>query len=238
MKYTVISDIHANLSALEVFLEFYDSSSHLLCLGDTIGYGAHPGECLHIIRKNAVTILAGNHEAILQGRDFHFNPIAQTAIDWTREHLSADDQVYIKTLPLETIQDSHYLLVHGSPGDPFRYLWDSLSLQNASYFLEENKLQLCFFGHTHVPGIYQKGAFIRYKSDIPISLDNTNPVLINPGSIGQPRDGDPRLSWVEYDQESQSVVFRRKSYDVDCAARDIIEAGLPPSLGERLRLGH
>ncbi|TKJ41524.1 metallophosphoesterase [candidate division LCP-89 bacterium B3_LCP] len=231
MKLALISDIHSNLEALTAALEAVErfKPDELICLGDIVGYGADPGECIELVRNHTSRVIMGNHDAavanLLQPEN-NFNDYALTAIHWTRSVLSDDHRDYLKTLPLEILFDDLHL-VHGTPGNPgsFDYV---LTTYDAEVQFTNIKGSNCFIGHTHRPGIYMERD----------PVDKTQPKrIINIGSVGQPRDGDPRLCFALYETKTEEVEFIRVEYDIETAATKIRTAGLPALLAERLGRG-
>lgn len=232
MRLAIISDIHANLEALEQVLADIEAAEadRLVCLGDIVGYGADPSACLDLVRERADICVLGNHDAAvfsLTERAF-FNPNARLAVDWTAAQLSADDIAYLKGLPYRVSSDN-FLFVHSAPRAPEQ--WDYVfSGMEARMYGRHFHERICFIGHSHVPGLYPIDAGVRgYSHD--------RRFLINVGSVGQPRDGDWRSSYGLLDTVAGSYENRRIEYDVDSAARKIISRGLPRRLAERLRMG-
>jgi len=240
MRTLLLSDIHANLPALEAVLSDAEGLFEATwVLGDTIGYGADPSACIGVVRDLGALAIAGNHEEAAIGRmsTKNFNPVAREAIEWTAEVLSDDDQEYVRNLELTVIVD-RFTLVHGSPRDP---VWEYIEtapqvLDNLEHF----KTEACAMGHSHRPftvGVTD-GAVVR--------VDHTpggreqlvgDRLYVNPGSVGQPRDRDSRASYALLDLESWDVEFRRVEYDIPSAQARIREFGLPESLAKRLELG-
>lgn len=232
MRLAIISDIHANLEALERVLEDIEAAEadRLVCLGDIVGYGPDPSPCLDLIRERADICVLGNHDAAvfsLTERAF-FNPNARLAVDWTAAQLSADDVAYLKGLPYRVSSDN-LLFVHSGPRAPeqWDYVFSGMEARMHGRHFHE---RICFIGHSHVPGLYPIDAGVRgYSHD--------HRYLINVGSVGQPRDGDWRSSYGLLDTVAGSYENRRLEYDVDSTARKIVSRGLPRRLAERLRVG-
>ena len=243
----IVSDIHGNLPALEAVLADARErgAEKYWCLGDIVGYGANPSECLTILRELCQVIIRGNHEQAVLDGPYGFNPLAAAAIRWTREELGHVDGhlPFIADLP-ERIDTDHAVLVHGSPSHP---LDENLFREDTLDHLPRNrdyspKLarcfrhidRPCFVGHTHIPGVID-GEF-RWTSpeECDSSYDTGGlPCIINVGSVGQPRDGNVKASYALFD--GQVVTFRRVIYDVESAARAIIGTrDLPDPLGRRL----
>jgi diadenosine tetraphosphatase ApaH/serine/threonine PP2A family protein phosphatase len=232
VRLAIISDIHANLEALESVLKDVElmQANRLVCLGDIVGYGADPSACVAIIRDRADLCVLGNHDAaVFSGTDLAvFNPHAREAMAWTAAQLSNDDVAYLRGLPYRVSTDD-LLFVHSAPRAPeqWDYVFSGMEArQHGRYFHE----RICFIGHSHVPGIYAIDAGIR-------EYIHGQRYLINVGSVGQPRDGDWRSSYGLLDTVSGTYENRRIEYDVETAARRIRMRGLPPRLAERLGLG-
>ena len=248
MRYAILSDIHGNLEAFEAVLAAAAQSQvqQYLCLGDIVGYGADPSACLTRLRALPAVIVAGNHDWACVGKveAAYFNRYACTAVEWTRERLSFTDLVFLRSLRAKH-EDSVVTLVHGTLRAPekFDYLLDVAQMLETALIA---KTPLCFVGHTHRPLI----AEIDPRQPMVSRLLNTPEAcrhvalnlsqmkyIINPGSVGQPRDGDPRASFAVVDTEASWADILRTPYDVATAQRKIREAGLPPLLAERLAIG-
>lgn len=231
MKTLVISDIHANVSALKAVLEDVGSVDANWCLGDLVGYGPDPNECVDLIRSlpNLVCLL-GNHDSATAGfiDDITFNPMARQAIRWTKETITPENLEFLVNLP-EREQIGDISFAHGSPREPvWEYLLDTRSAtENFDFF----KTPYCLIGHTHLPTIFtQKEGDHLSKLTIPDHGDivELEPrAIINPGSVGQPRDRDPRAAYAVFDTEKQTVEFHRVSYDIPSVQERMREAELP-----------
>lgn len=231
MKIGFISDIHGNLEALTAALQSLEKRKvdRLYCLGDVVGYGANPSECLELMREKAEILLLGNHDAAVAGIENleHFNPYAREAAILTQRILSPEQRRFLAGWPYEEIRGEMHL-VHSAPARP--QAWDYLfSALDAYHQFPFAKGLDCFVGHSHVPGVYREGAAGGGKE--------VGRRIINIGSVGQPRDGDSRLCFVIYDEESRDVQIVREEYDIENASRKILEAGLPPFLAQRLYFG-
>jgi len=243
MRLLLISDIHANLAAFETVLEDAPPYDKVWCLGDMVGYGPDPNECIELLRALPHVCVAGNHDwAVLGKLDIEdFNPDAQYACLWTREQLTPDNREYLDNLPVSLIEEE-FTLVHGSPRQPiWEYiLYPSVAKANFAHF----STQICLVGHTHAPVIFR---FRPHDPDAPCesflpSLDGPMPLgsdrlIINPGSVGQPRDGDARASYVILDTEAMTLEYHRVIYPVKVTQERMIEHGLPPRLIARLSYG-
>jgi predicted phosphodiesterase len=232
MRIAIISDIHSNLEALTQTLKVIDEKSvdNIVCLGDIIGYGANPNECVELVRQRCITVIKGNHEDALENISTleNFTEIAQAAIIWTRSQLTKENFNYLRTLSLLNKKDD-LLFVHASPCNPaeWKYIFDDgTAIDTFGCFSES----LCFIGHTHTPIIHSstgrawgvtKGA--RY--------------LVNVGSIGQPRDRDNNLSFGLFDTKTWTYENIRSPYDVETAVWKILKTDLPPKLAHRLLIG-
>ena len=247
----IVSDIHGNLPALRASLDDAraQGAERFWCLGDVVGYGARPLECLALIRELCSAVIKGNHEqAVIEG-PLGFNPLASAAINWTRLALErggsahGDALAYISALGVR-VDGEQAVLVHGSPSHPLdEYLFreDSVDhLPRGQDFSPKLSrcFQLvdrpCFVGHTHVPGVIDEEMRWTEPADCDGRYDTRGrPCLVNVGSVGQPRDGDRRASYALFD--GRTVLYRRVEYDVSAAAQAIFdEPELPDMLGQRL----
>lgn len=242
-RYAIFSDVHGNLEALEAFLRHSreQGAEEYLCCGDIVGYGADPAACLDRVRELCPGRVAlGNHDqAVATGDATRMNPHALRAALWTFTQLSPAQREWLDGLPLRVEVEPEILLVHSSPDRPER--WDYLfGLQEAQALAETLDRRSCFLGHTHVPFAFEltpEGAVIRITSRH-VHLRRDSRYLINVGSVGQPRDRDPRGSYVLYDTGREVLERFRFSYDIEKAQRKIIEAGLPDFLALRLEGGY
>lgn len=245
MRYLVLSDIHANLEALEAVLEAARDIPHerVLVLGDLIGYGANPNEVVDRIRALAPhAVIRGNHDKVGAGLEPSdaFNTVARTAIRWTYEALSDDNRDWLAELPAGPLVIDELLeICHGTPQDEDMYVFDDGDVLRS---MQAATRRLCLFGHTHVQVGYRlanqsltlETADLRRPLHIPISHGH---YLINPGSVGQPRDGDPRAAFAVYDAQAVAVEIYRTHYPVERTQARIREAGLPEALAQRLMIG-
>ncbi|MER3445576.1 MAG: metallophosphoesterase [Candidatus Dadabacteria bacterium] len=239
MNYAIISDIHSNLEALKSVFEEIDKlgTDRTICLGDIVGYGANPNECVEIIRERKIESIIGNHDAVACGKKepFDFNSIAKEAALWTRAVLTAENREFLYNLP-EMGEIDGFLIVHGAISDPDLYI---LSVYDTfGEFNLMNKRNICFFGHTHVRTYYVLiGGDVQCRFEYEFKIKPEAKYLINPGSVGQPRDRDPRSSFLIYDSKEATVRFIRLEYDIESAKQKIIRAGLDRRLADRLSLG-
>ncbi|MGO9901414.1 MAG: metallophosphoesterase family protein [Solirubrobacteraceae bacterium] len=242
MRAAIVSDIHGNRQALEAVLEAIDASAPELiwCLGDIVGYGADPEACVEIIRRRATICLAGNHDLGVTGAlDLSdFSQDARTAAEWTRAQISEGARAYLNALA-PMYEEATVGLYHGSPRDP---VWEYVvSSWLADLCLDFQPRRVCLTGHSHLALSFWRpegGAATgerRVGGDV---LDiSGGEWLLNPGSVGQPRDGDPRASWLELDLDRWTASFHRTEYDIAGAAAAILSAGLPELLAKRLSYG-
>ena len=242
MRTAIISDIHGNLEALEAVHRATTECGvdSWACLGDIVGYGADPQPCLQRIRAMTEQILRGNHDAAVAGTQSldGFNLVAREAALWTASRLTPAERELLATLPLELERDG-LLLVHAGPGDPeaWEYIYSAVEARQA---LEVTDAHICFVGHTHCPlACVEAGGTVSSMelSGNAIELDAHSRYLFNVGSVGQPRDGDPRACFVVWDADAKTVEFQRVCYDVETARRKILDADLPRFLADRLLSG-
>ena len=236
MAIAVISDIHGNLEALSTALGYIDEHGikDIYCLGDVVGYGPNPNECIEIVRQRCNVVLMGNHDyaAIGLARIEYFNQFAKMATYWTMERLTKANQEFLKQLPF-IYQTDNMIFVHAAPSNPSHWYY-ILSVEDARMEMESFKQNVCFVGHSHVPVIYTEDKAI--KSDI--KIEHNQKYIVNVGSIGQPRDGDPRLSFVIYEPNDGALKYIRLNYNVEKTYQKIIKSGLPTFLAERLLKGY
>ncbi len=240
MLRAIVSDIHGNLEALEVVLADVRraGAGALVSLGDFVGYGASPNECIDRLRPGIEAAVAGNHDLAACGklRLGYFNPDAAAAARWTDAALTPENRAWLADLPFRA-QWAGALLVHASPAEPSEWNY-VLSPADAALELEAFEEPLCFIGHSHYPGTFGvEGRRIRYTRDHEVRLEPGHRYLVNVSSVGQPRDSDPRAGYLLWDDEAGWLRHVRLEYDVAGAMRRIHEAGLPRSLAERLQWG-
>jgi len=243
MRYLVLSDIHANLAAFQAVLQDAPPFDRIWCLGDVIGYGPEPNECVELLRQYEHDCVAGNHDWAALGRldTDDFNPDARRALDWTRASLDAAGLTYLRQLPTVLAFDD-FTLVHGSPRQPvWEYiLYAAMAAANFEYL----DTSYCFVGHTHAPIIFEETTHNGVASavawlpayDEPIELP-AGRLIINPGSVGQPRDSDPRASYLILDTDARTFLFRRVEYPVELTQQRMYKLGLPMRLAARLSNG-
>ena len=240
MRWGIFCDIHANLEALDAVLAALtrERIDRYLCLGDIVGYGANPRECIAEIKKIDAPTIAGNHDWAAVGLfDIaYFNPAAKAAVLWTRQNLTYEDKEFLKSLDL-VYQEDELTLVHGSLQNPgqFEYILD---ISSAARTFELLRTRVCSIGHSHAPVIFIKeGENYSFTFQTKVKLKTSQMYIVNAGSVGQPRDGDPQASFVVYDSESKEVQIKRVAYDVRKAQDKIMKAGLPRILADRLAMG-
>ncbi|MCD6291628.1 MAG: metallophosphoesterase family protein [Anaerolineae bacterium] len=251
MRVLILSDIHANLAALEAVLEDAEQFDYeeVWCLGDVVGYGPNPNECIEQLRRlpTRLVCVAGNHDWAVLGRlDIaDFNLEARQAVEWTRRQLRADHRAWLEELPDYPLIRGRFTITHGSPRHP---IWEyiltpSVAHSNFEYF----DTPYCLVGHTHVPVIYQ---LVQDESDKrehcralvptqehPIALAGPHRLILNPGSVGQPRDSDPRAAYALLDLKEELWIHRRVAYPIELTQARMREAGLPERLILRLSYG-
>ena len=245
LRYLIIADVHANLEALETVLSTAAGSwDRVLVLGDLVGYGASPNEVVDAIQAlNPAAIIRGNHDKAVCGLEdgSNFNHVARAAATWTFEALTPDNRTYLRELPAGPVTiDGRVEVCHGAPFDEDHYIFDA---DDALRALATASRPVCLFGHTHLPVVfhYENEMFDGYVPDgddpHPLVLQPDAQYLINVGSVGQPRDGDPRAAYGIYDDDQSTLFMYRVPYPVDGAQRRILAAGLPATLANRLAVG-
>lgn len=239
MKFAIIADIHSNLEALQVVLADIKEQkcTHYACVGDVVGYGANPKECLDIIRSMGMPCVKGNHDEYCSTDEEldGFNPHAAEAVNWTRQQLTAEDRQWLRDLKYFRLVTS-FSMVHATLDGPQRwgYVFDKLAA--AASFTYQNTA-VCFFGHTHVPVAFIRDTVVKGGTYSKFKVEPGRKYFINVGSVGQPRDNNPKAAYVTYDMDEGSIELRRLDYDIAAAQKKILDAGLPPRLAERLAFG-
>lgn len=240
MRSAILADIHANLPAFEAVLRDIDDRGgveQIWCLGDVVGYGPDPSACIALLRQRPHVCVAGNHDWAAIGKlDISdFNPHAATACRWTGDQLSPEDMGYLEDLPL-TLTQGDFTIVHGSPREP---IWEYVV---STHSAEDNfscfDTRYCLVGHSHVPAVFEEtgdGCILR---GMPLTLKlGENRLIINPGGVGQPRDGDPRAAYAIFDSEENTVCHYRIPYDIEETQERMVREGLPGFLASRLSYG-
>ncbi len=242
MKYLIIADIHSNLEAFEAVL--FDAEGHggfdrVWCLGDVVGYGPNPSECIRLLRGLDPVCVCGNHDLAAIGKiDIgDFNADAALANEWTSGQLANEDKEFLESLPESVVEDD-FTLVHGSPGVPvWEYITSSFSaVKNFKHF----STQFCLVGHSHVPFYFEHDELLvneGYMGDGDMLKLGETRLIINPGGVGQPRDRDPRASYAVYDSEQRIISHFRCNYDIGVTQEKMEQAGLPAFLISRLGWG-
>ena len=239
MRYAVIADIHANLDALQVVLEDIKQQkcTHVVCLGDVVGYGADPKACLDIIRGMNIPVVKGNHDEYI-GVDENpdgFNDAAAEAVTWSRNQLTPEDRQWLRELKYFRLV-ANFSIVHATLDAPQRWGYVFEKLEAAASFTYQNT-QVCFFGHTHVPVAFIRDTGVRGGTYSKFRVEPGKKYFVNVGSVGQPRDRNPKAAYVIYDLPQQTIELRRLDYDIAAQQRKIRAAGLPERLAERLATG-
>lgn len=239
MRYAVIADIHANLDALQVVLEDIKQQkcTHVVCLGDVVGYGADPKACLDIIRGMNIPVVKGNHDEYI-GLDDNpdgFNDAAAEAVTWSRNQLTPEDRQWLRELKYFRLV-ANFSIVHATLDAPQRWGYVFEKLEAAASFTYQNT-QVCFFGHTHVPVAFIRDTGVRGGTYSKFRVEPGKKYFVNVGSVGQPRDRNPKAAYVIYDLPQQTIELRRLDYDIAAQQRKIRAAGLPERLAERLATG-
>lgn len=249
MRFSVISDIHANLEALSAVIEDIskENITEIYCLGDLVGYGANPNECVEIARKHSFKCIRGNHDsaALDLRKTESYNSYAIVAIKWTHDTLSKSNKDFLINLPFKIIH-KNLLFIHDALTGRDKYILNTIDAGTNLELMNKNhpKRNICFFGHTHLKVTYtqkisnlkDKAAELKLSSDIFKILDGSI-YLINPGAVGQPRDGGVEASYVIFDDEKNEFRYKPVKYDIPKAQQKIIDAGLPKYLSDRLGTG-
>lgn len=246
MRYLILSDLHSNWEALQAVLRDAGSKfDRVICCGDLVGYGADPNAVVEWVRANCHLVVRGNHDKACTGQEDleWFNPVARAGALWTCQNLSEENAAYVRELPQGPVLLDGVQILHGSPWDEDEYVAAEEEASEAFGYLES---RLAFFGHTHLQGgfIWNHARIETIPHVSPrrnrysMEIDSACGYLINPGSVGQPRDGDPRAGYAVYEANGRpAVCYHRVPYDVETAQRKIYEAGLPPYLADRLGMG-
>jgi diadenosine tetraphosphatase ApaH/serine/threonine PP2A family protein phosphatase len=246
VAYLILSDIHGNLEALSAVLADADGRyERVLCLGDLVGYGADPNAVVEWSRQHVSGIVRGNHDKACAGADplDDYNPAARDSAEWTRRVLTPESAAYLSALPIgpasieaDTQGELPFDISHGSPLNEDEYLVVAADVWPLRSALAA---RLTFFGHTHMQGgfLLTRGGVKRIRGAGIVAVEPEHHFLINPGSVGQPRDGDPKAAYAIYDADQRLIEYRRTEYDIDSAAAKIRAAGLPEVLAARLYQG-
>ncbi len=241
MKYAILSDVHSNLEAFQAVLTdlSQEKVDQTFFLGDIVGYGADPNQCIELLQGLTKFAVAGNHDwaAVELTEASSFNPVAKAAIEWTSRKVTVEHQKCLKKLPL-TQNHHNFTLVHATPDEPeaWNYIF---SLKEAQVSFQHHDQQICFLGHSHRPVVFKQDEE-RIPSILPnttFTLKDSQRYIINVGSVGQPRDGDPRAAYGIYNLDDSCFTLKRIPYNIECAQEKIIAAGLPHFLAQRLASG-
>lgn len=240
MRYAILADIHGNLAAFQAALDDIEARGgvdEIWCLGDIVGYGPDPSQCIALLRQHTHLSVAGNHDWAAIGKVdvSDFNPDAAQACRWTASQLTPEDVSYLEALPL-TVSRGDFTVVHGSPREP---IWEYVvsthgALANLGFF----DTRYCLVGHSHVPLVFEYSGGTCVLSPLPEELQlGENRLMLNPGGIGQPRDGDPSASYAVYYEDEMVVRHYRVPYDVEATQEEMVRHGLPDFLVVRLSYG-
>jgi predicted phosphodiesterase len=239
MRIAIFGDIHANLEAREVVLADAreQGCTSYICLGDVVGYNANPRECLQIVQSLKCPVVKGNHDDYASSDSSleSFNPLAEVAIQWTRDQLTPVEKACLGALPLIS-KLRGFTVVHASLEDPGGWGYVLNQLDAAASFSKQST-KLCFFGHTHNPRAYIKDSSVVGLPFEQLVVEPDKRYFVNVGSVGQPRDGDWRAAYVVFDEEKRMIRLRRLRYDLAKTQGKILAAGLPPRLADRLAYG-
>ena len=245
MRYLLLSDLHGNWEALEaVAAESAGHYDRIICCGDLVGYGPDPNLVVDWARRHVNTVIRGNHDRACCGMEDleWFNPVAQQATRWTMAELSENNLTWLRALVQGPVTVDGFLVAHGSPLDEDEYVMSLADAANVFAYLESN---ITFFGHTHLQGGFAWVNGWQYsilrpmpdKASVSLRIDPGGAYLINPGTVGQPRDGDARAAYAIFDSGNAELILHRVAYDCEAVNRKIERAGLPPALGTRLAIG-
>ena len=240
MSFAIISDIHSNLEALSQTYKYIRKRKDvedIVILGDLVGYGANPNECIRFCKKISKNIIVGNHDygAVYPEERLFFNIYAAKAAKWTEDNLEEENCNYLKNLPL-TISKNRFLFVHSSPHNPEEWSY-ILNTWDANFQFGVFDQNICFIGHSHVPAIFAEKNFPENENK-KFFFSKDEKYIVNVGSIGQPRDRNPNLSFAIFDENEWSLEYIRLDYNIKRAADKILNAELPSFLAERLYHGH
>ena len=248
MRYVILSDIHSNQAGLEAVLaQARDKYEQVVCLGDIVGYGPDPNEAIDQVQAlNPVAVVRGNHDKACCGisNAEDFNPAARAAADWTRQQLRPENLTFLRQLDVGPLRVGSFQIVHGSVRDEDEYVFQP---REALVSLTQAEVPVTFLGHTHFQGgfvLHEDGrveilrlSMSKGLASVELVLDPKAKYLINPGSIGQPRDGDPRAGFAFYDEDKQVVEYWRVPYDVEATQKRMRTFSLPEPLIARLTIG-
>lgn len=239
MRFAIFGDIHANLHALQAVLaDTRDQGcTHSICMGDVVGYNAFPKECLEIVRELECPVVKGNHDeqVSMDYTQEGLNPLAEEALDWTRDRLDEADKLWLRELRIQRLVRD-FTVVHASLDTPHKWGYVTSALDAAASFTYQHT-GICFIGHTHRPVVYVRDGSVSMQPFETLQIEKNKKYLVNVGSVGQPRDGDWRAAYCIYDTDKNEMTLRRIPYDLEGAQRAILEANLPEKLALRLANG-
>jgi len=239
MRYGIFSDVHANLEAFELVLDSYkkEKIDKFIYLGDVIGYGANPNECSRVLKDFDPVCIAGNHEwaALNKISADYFSQSAKEAIAWTKGVLNKYSSDYLNTFSL-TFEEDDFICTHGDLIEPNKFFYIS-DIKDARVNFRVLNKRICFVGHSHRMGVFCNTGEVTYIQDYEIKLKAENKYIVNVGSVGQPRDGDPRACFCVYDSDKKTISFMREEYDIKKATDKMAEKNLPSVLISRLYKG-
>ena len=240
MKYAILSDIHGNLEALKTVLAHAEKSGcqRYVCGGDIVGYNANPTECMAVVRDMGMPCVKGNHDEYVADESMDlstFNPVAAAAVEWTRAQLTVEQLEWLRDLRYLRLVDS-FSVVHATMDGPRNWGYVQTKMDAAASFTYQTT-PVCFHGHTHVPVAFTEGLDISGDFYDSIMVESGKRYFVNVGSVGQPRDGDPRAAYVSFDTEKSVIELHRLDYDLETTQEKIRAAGLPERLADRLAVG-
>ena len=240
MKYAILSDIHGNLEALETVLAHAKKNGceEYICGGDVVGYNANPSECIDKVREMDMPCVKGNHDEYVANESLDlstFNPVAAAAVEWTREQLSEEQLEWLRKLRYLRLVDS-FSIVHATMDGPHNWAYVQSKMDAAASFTYQTT-PVCFHGHTHVPVAFTEGLDITSDFYETVKVERNKRYFVNVGSVGQPRDGDPRAAYAIYDTANVTIKLHRLDYDLERTQGKIRDAGLPERLADRLAVG-
>jgi len=237
VRYAIFSDIHSNIRAFTAVLQVYKNKKidKYYCLGDIVGYGVNPKQCIKLIKDNNIFSIAGNHDWAVSGRLSmeYFQDYARVAVIWTQKNISEEEKKFLDSLDILRREES-FVLAHGTLYRPeeFHYMFDLYAVKKTFALM---KCNLCFVGHTHCAEVFMEyNGKISYSVEPIIGIETDKKYIVNVGSVGQPRDSDPRASFCIYDTVKKEIEFCRVDYDWKTTSQEIINAGLPAFLANRL----
>lgn len=240
MRYAVFGDIHSNLEAFRAVADAFkkENIDKYICVGDIVGYGADPHQCIEDLKNLNAKTVCGNHDWASVGliNADYFNYAARAAVEWTQEALTPEEETFLKSLPL-VINEDNFSIVHGSLDKPdsFYYVMDTESAYRCFLNMEQ---PLCFVGHSHVPVVFfMEKDRIGHSFDSAVAIKPETKYIVNVGSIGQPRDSNPLAAYCVFDTDKKTIEIKRVEYDIAAAKDKILKAGLPEFLGHRLLEG-